>query len=158
MQNEIDVAKLEKVVDFSLSLPEYKTSPGFDVDQWFQGDWMSIFAPNPEKPGASKFVAEAMMTDQGLMTMESDIPFKCTTAACIAGNTALLFAPKGTIFRAEGSMSLPGSHGEKVSVSDWARDELGLTDDEAGLLFNGGNTAETVRSYTNKIIAGEFRD
>lgn len=45
-----------------------------------------------------------------------------------------------------------------ISVAARARALLGLTEWEAALLFDAGNTAESIRRLADEILAGVFRD
>jgi hypothetical protein len=142
-----DIARLQKVVDYSLSLPEgddwLDIRPELDAG-WQQGDWLGMYAPDGDK------IYDATITPQGLRTAEGH---PCRTAACIAGNTVLLFAPEGTrVTRGGLTVSLPDGRAD-LTVEAYALELLGM--DDAHTLFHGSNDAAEIRAITAAIIAGE---
>jgi hypothetical protein len=81
----------------------------------------------------------------------------CRTAACVAGLTAILFAPPGTVLRSQ-CVILPGDGPladfyRAQRISDFAQAELELTDRQARWLFAGRNSREMVSLIAAELIA-----
>jgi hypothetical protein len=143
-----DVAKLHKVVDYSLSLPDISDFPSYqdvlkETDAaWNQATWFHAYRV---EDGEYVHAGTVEVTENGLMTMTGH---QCRTAACIAGNTALLFAPVGSLINAD-QIRTPGNSWQ--DIDKWATTELGLTEGEAIRLYRGGNSAEDIREITRDI-------
>lgn len=76
----------------------------------------------------------------------------CVTAYCIAGHAVAMTEGVRTVRLDE----MPGRFVSPQSGRDWdtaAIAHLGLTDDEAGVLFSGDNTREQVQAIAESIAA-----
>lgn len=74
----------------------------------------------------------------------------CNTAMCIAGYVAHQYAkPLGWRMGIDTHMNRGD---DRSRISDWAQDYLGLTEDQAENLFDGGNKAEDIRRIANELM------
>lgn len=92
---------------------------------------------------------------------------ECGTAACFAGWACLLagleqvqgtgFATRSTV--RSGPLTLTKAYktnvGEVVSIPSEAAAQLGLTEREAGILFDAGNTVDELKLMVKKLVNGE---
>jgi hypothetical protein len=145
-----DVAKLHKVVDYSLSIPDISDTPTRYKDvlkdseaAWNQGTWFHAYR---DEGGTLEPAGQVEVTEAGLISQIGE--HQCRTAACIAGNTAVLFAPVGSLIYND-QIKLPG--GSWQDIDNWATAELGLTEGEAIRLYRGGNSADDIREITRDI-------
>ncbi len=134
-----DVGWLRKAVEWVESqdaLPEIDS-------EWAQGNYLS-----PPGFRAVALVHSAMpwlvaTPHQGQLIIERIAPY-CGTAYCVANWVAAQVEPE---YR----------HAEvvdEVHCSEFAKRVLGLTDHQAAMLFNAGNTAADIRTYA-EAFAGE---
>lgn len=73
----------------------------------------------------------------------------CGTAGCFAGWTAVL---DGAVDDGDGRVYL---NDRVISVGNYARKALGLSDTQAYDLFSGGNSKEDLRRIVNKLLESE---
>lgn len=75
----------------------------------------------------------------------------CGTACCVAGYVAVTSDEVKSIRYGE-EIDFKSDPDRYATVRGYARHKLGLTEDQAYALFDGGNSAETVIRYINQII------
>lgn len=82
-------------------------------------------------------------------------PTDCGTACCIAGRQALLDGGKFvmTNFPHVTTARMPG--GRVVDVSDYATGRLGLTTEQAEVLFESDNDLDDLRDIIDRIAQGD---
>lgn len=125
-----------------------------DIIGWDQGAWFHVDQVN----------RHGHITDEGL---ETD-PW-CVTAGCFAGHYAISqgftkvirqprkgFLPLVLLQNAEGEMVTDGEASEGFqNVAAYTRKSLGLTQTQANVLFNAGNTLDDLRFYVEQICEGD---
>jgi hypothetical protein len=165
-----DVARLRKAVEYSLSLPQAHiiarpggstgdqaelplgllrfSPPGGDLAYWDQNQWLAAWAGEESEV---RWGEPVRITEEGVINAQG---LQCRTAACIAGNTVLLFAPDGTeITNCHGWAQVHLPDGRWLELCDYAEELLGLCPDDAEELFAGENRTERVRDIAGRIIA-----
>lgn len=82
----------------------------------------------------------------------------CGTAHCVAGHTVAMTGHELMWFRQGSELHLGGVNGVAgyCSVHAAARDELGLDDDEAYLLFHPDNSLDVLWGYAEDLTNGEI--
>lgn len=78
----------------------------------------------------------------------------CATAFCFAGHTAVMTGAQVSPYGVGWWLAEDGTldHHATTHVSDWARDRLGLTDDEANKLFAPFNDLGDLRTLVQRYI------
>jgi hypothetical protein len=135
--------------------------------EWDQGTW--VRTGNGDFHDALNIRHELLDTSGGVLTARTDkIPEvkktlaamaqNCGTACCVAGYVTLLDHPFEDAFIGTAISGLPGAEGTAlVDPEDYAREALGLTEDEANELFSGGNEYGDIKRVMTQIAerAGE---
>lgn len=81
----------------------------------------------------------------------SEAENSCGTACCVAGYIAL---SSGEYISRNLDLVYP-AHGPAVSISEFAKKKLGLTDFKAELLFNAGNDLARLKKLRNEFKESE---
>jgi hypothetical protein len=80
----------------------------------------------------------------------SQDPGSCGTAACFAGWRAILDG----VYLDGMLVGRQGGHKPRESIRMYAENRLGLTPEQDGSLFSGGNTLEDLKYMVNAIAGG----
>ena len=104
---------------------------------WYQGSWFGLGGGRPIESLRAALLEESPV---------------CGTTACVAGWAAAFASPKGTKVWAGGSLEFPDGGG--VDVMDVARCALGLSQADAGWLFDGIRTKDEVLEALDGIASG----
>jgi hypothetical protein len=150
-----DIARLALTVEYSLNLPPANIEAEMmneaaalpvsgDLAYWDQYQWLASWDEN----GAP--VASITITEEGVVSASG---LHCHTAACIAGNAVLLFAPAGTLISPAGGWLVVLPHGREADLWDYAAELLDLTPEDADELFEGDMAAAEIQSITERLIA-----
>lgn len=81
----------------------------------------------------------------------------CGTSMCVAGFAAIEFAGWKPVMENSVAADYCTKDGYQKPIAQVAREELGLTRDEAGDLFHSRNNAEDIRQITQDILDGVYR-
>lgn len=145
-----DVPLLRKVVEW---VEEQNKLPEIDRT-WLQRTWRA----------ASEYYAlHLAMTLSNVSPDEcrqiaSTLEPHCGTAYCAAGYVAHLDGVLSDDCTSSSYIVMPNhpdaDEDGEISISTYAQERLGLTDNQATLMFNGANTAADVRKYA-EAAAGE---
>ena len=143
-----DIARLQKVIDFTLSLPQLDEEGSETADRyWDQSTWCRKVT---QAGSIAVYRTDVTVAEQGLLNAQGH---PCKTAMCVAGNAIAMFGETGTRFICGGKVEIPSMPGRFVSARTYAAGLLGIGTDEADLLFEGRNTAENIREIAAAIIA-----
>lgn len=131
---------------------EHEKSLAGQPSEWDQESWFQLpreleeaeFAPMDEVP---------------------DLVLGCGTACCLAGKVSwdaggrpLLKKSHFDDFSYFSTSIVAFPDGSQAPVNTFAQDHLGLSDEEADVLFSGSNTIEDLRVLIPAIISGNFRE
>lgn len=75
----------------------------------------------------------------------------CGTALCFAGWTAFLTAPKGSRMNSAGTILLPD--GKTPHSADWTEELLGITPEQASVLFYSAQNLDDLKAVIDAIEA-----
>ena len=118
-----NIELLDKVLDY------IKTHP----QEWRQSSWYAILTP-----------------DGTLLTDDDMVDEPCGTAFCFAGHAAMMTGfPKPPSHN--GDIWTGVIDGREYFVDSWAERVLDLTDDQADILFQSGNTLDDLETIVNAI-------
>ena len=137
-ETEVNIPLLRKAVEWverEAELPWWKR-------MWYQGTWAAL------KRDVYSY------KERTFKKYEQELDY-CGTACCLAGYVVQLNHTVEFEVDEDGDfvdVLVDGS--DKLSISDLAREELGLTQVQAAMLFDGGNRASDIRKIAERI-AGE---
>lgn len=126
----------------SKELLELEAHDEFDTE-WVQSTW----ARTPEGKVVNLVVDERVPSNCETVILKDF----CGTSACIAGNIALQRGEVVWTREAEDedweASGVKAPDGQYLMIGDFARDQLGLTRFEAGLMFAGSNSIERLETF-----------
>lgn len=145
---EVDIPLLRKVVEW---VDEQDKIPEIDRE-WLQRTWHAASHDH-----ALHLASHLPNVDYDLVRSLADVlQPHCGTAYCAAGYVAHLdgmLKDNDNAFVSQPDHPDADDDGE-ISISQYAKERLGLTETQAAAMFNGANTAAQVRHYAEKA-AGE---
>jgi hypothetical protein len=149
----VDTALLDKHISQLGELPRIQP-PGYmpaNVTRaWYQSAWMVTYTPVASATLIRMEPEDATVIGPGGQVRSTNGVLVCGTACCLAGYIALDTAPEGTILHGD-YLTLPD--GADVLYSDWARDQLQITPDDASQLFHPTNSLADLRYIAARITA-----
>lgn len=123
-------------------------------ERWNQSNWAKhLYEVDGKKLDALRSSELWWETDAD----EVDKLTVCGTACCLAGNVVSTQLGGKLVFEwGDQSSREVILDGEQQPIADAAQKHLGLTGDQARMLFSGGNTLAILWDYANRFTNGEI--
>ena len=161
----VDAARLRKTVDKVTTLPAgWTAARAGDADAtWYQGAWIKAWSERGEEGDrvseyddrGNRLVDEnrpVTITEQGVINVAG---LNCRTAACLAGQGILDYAPAGTVILGNWA-TLPA--GDKLTLEALANRLFGLSTSATRIdgvrsdLYHWSNDADDLRRISEQLI------